>query len=266
MIKSDPLFCQTHPVAKGALFASLLALLTTTSLLPGGIAYAQESPPQPQANVEAPVAQPSAAANPEEDYKAGRTAYEGNDWFAAIPLLRSAATAGHLPAMVMLATILTRAAENQEAMIWYNKAAQGGSLDGAYWLGTILSIELDNPTIPDKNTPPPDPKINHGPEEALKWLTIAAEGAHPAAMFSMFTIYAQGKLGQKVEPKTALDWLQRSADKGFTPAMKELAVSYTRGLLGLAPNPKEAERWNKAVQATEPPPTASKPNQKEKKK
>ncbi|MBF0153186.1 MAG: sel1 repeat family protein [Magnetococcales bacterium] len=259
MIETSPLSRRVHGGAAGTRLAKvltiLLALGTATGLATSSLALAAD----PQPGVAAP------SANPEEDFKAGRTAYENNDWFAAIPPLRRSAMAGHMPAMVMLGTIQARAEESAEALLWYHKAAEAGSLDGAYWLGTMLLNELETPATETKGAKP-DKTVVHGPEEALKWLTRAATGNHPPAMFALSNVYLHGKLGQHADPKTALDWLQRAADKGFTPAMKELAAAYTRGLLGLAPNPKESQRWEKAVQDAEnanakSEPKTAKPNQ-----
>ncbi|MBF0438819.1 MAG: sel1 repeat family protein [Magnetococcales bacterium] len=190
----------------------------------------------------------------EADYKAGSLAYQGDDWFSAIPPLRRAATAGHLPSMEMLAMILNRAAETTESMEWYHKAAEAGSLEGAYWLGVLLQVEIDAARAAPKTAKPeaaPKSSIPHGPEEALKWLSLAAEKNHPAAMFAMSNVHTMGKLGQPVDYKIALDWLQRSADAGYTPAMKELSKVHAQGLLGLSPNAKEALRWDKAVKEIE---------------
>lgn len=249
MRNTGQLSSRTPKATMSVLLTCLLAICATTS-----VALAQDPPPPQQAPNTT-----EASSNPEEDFKAGRAAYEGNDWFSAIPILRRAANAGHLPSMVMLGTILNRAAETNEGVLWYHKAAQAGSLDGAYWLGTTLAVETEaadqiKKTAKDKKTTQdnqPDPNLPNGPEDALKWLNLAAEGNHPEAMFSMFNIHAQGKLGQLVDPKIALDWLQRSADKGFIPAMKELAKANAQGLFGLTPNPTEAQRWNKAVQDLE---------------
>ncbi|MBF0126227.1 MAG: sel1 repeat family protein [Magnetococcales bacterium] len=257
-MNTGPLSCRTLLGTLGRVGA----VLTVASFAVTGVAQAEETPPPP-ANQPAPD---TSAANPEADFKAGRTAYEGNDWFASLPPLRRAAAAGHVPAMVMLGLIFNRAAENDEALIWYHKAALAGSLDGAYGLGTMLEVEASAPPPPpakeDATKPAPPPpetvkaaaEIARGPEEALKWLSRAAEGNHPPAMFSLSNIYAQGKLGQNVDKKIALDWLKRAADKNFTPAMKELARVYAFGLLGETLNPKEAERLEQAVRATEPPP------------
>ena len=56
--------------------------------------------------------------------------------------------------------------------------------------------------------------IERDPDEAVKWLTKAAESGHVAAMDQMVRVYLQGELGQSVDHAKAEQWRKGRATRG----------------------------------------------------
>jgi TPR repeat protein len=81
----------------------------------------------------------SALAGPEEDFLEGMKLVARVDYVSAIPYLRKAADAGHPAAAAVLGSIEYDANNDEEAIKYYRKAATAGNLPGMFGLASMLS-------------------------------------------------------------------------------------------------------------------------------
>lgn len=171
----------------------------------------------------------SAFAAAEDEYRAGLKFYQGGDVTTAMARLRKASDAGHAPAQVLLAEILDQAEMNEEAVVYYRKAAEQGNADGEFGLGNMYASGEG---------------VKRDPAEARKWLTRAAEKNHVRAMAAVAQAYISGGLGLDDKERSgdeARRWLLRAADNQYLPALDFLARAYRAGTLGLSIDLKQAE-------------------------
>ncbi len=169
---------------------------------------------------------------PEDDYQAGRKAFQGGDMANAMALLRKAADIGHAGAQTLLGYILDISDENEEALKYYRLAANQGHAEAQYGLGTLYSVGEG---------------VKKDPAEALKWFHRAAEQNHVPAILALAQAYWRTTLGldaaAKPPPEEALRWIKRAAENNDVASIQAMAVAYRRGLLGLAPDPEQALAW-----------------------
>lgn len=161
-------------------------------------------------------------AGPEEDYKAGFELYtKRNDVVNSVPLLRSAADAGHAQAQAVLAGILDYSEFDEEALAYYRKSAAQGNVDGQFGLATMLTTGEGG---------------SKDPVEARRLLTLAAEQGHKQAVNVLAQAYISGQLEiteeQRQSPE-ALHWIKLSADANYLPAMKALIDAHRTGGYGM---------------------------------
>jgi TPR repeat protein len=79
------------------------------------------------------------------------------------------------------------------------------------------------------------------PEEAVRWISAAAEGGSPRAQTKLGLMYAQGQ-GLTKDPTQAVVWYQRAADQNYAVAQNNLGVMYAQGL-GVPKDTTEAYKW-----------------------
>lgn len=145
--------------------------------------------------------------DPEAAYKAGNEAYRKNDWFGAMDHLRQSAAVQHVPSMLMLAYILDRAEEDVAAIGWYRKAAMMNSAEGALRLGLMLTRGAG---------------VEKNETEGLEWITRSAKLNHYPAMMVLADTYKRGRMGVTANPEEANKWLEMAARGKFMPAIKAL--------------------------------------------
>lgn len=158
-----------------------------------------------------------ANAGSDEDYAEGVIRYERNDFSNAMPLLRRAADAGHVKAMVILASILDAAEVDEEAAIYYRKAADAGNLDGIFGLATMYAS---------------GDGVKKDLDETKRLLLKAAEGGHQQSIWVLAQAYIRGELEipeDQRSGKEALKWITLAAEKNFLPAMESLEKAYRTG-------------------------------------
>ncbi len=171
----------------------------------------------------------AAAANAEDEYRAGQMFYQRGDVTGAMARLRIASDVGHAPAQVLLADILDQAEMNEEAVAQYRKAATQGNADGEYGLGNMYANGEG---------------VKRDPAEARKWILRAAEKNHPRATTTLAQAYLGGGLGLSNAERNGEDarrWVTRAADNHYLPALDYLAKAYRKGLMGLAVDEKQAQ-------------------------
>lgn len=164
----------------------------------------------------------AAWAGPEEDYTAGYDLYyKQGDMVAAMPLLHKAADAGYAPAQATLAFILDYSEFNDDAAVYYRKAAEQGNANGQFGLATMLvSGEGTKQDLP----------------EARRLFTLAAEQGHEQSINVLAQAYISGQLGiteDQRQGSEALRWVKLSAGSNYLPAMKVLIDAYRAGGFGM---------------------------------
>ncbi len=170
-------------------------------------------------------------AGPPEDFATGAKSYAAGDVVGSMPLLRRSADAGHAPAQVLLAEILDRSEFDEEAVVYYRKAAEQGSADGQFGLGSMYSIGEG---------------LKKDVSAARRWITLAADQGHKQAVGVMAQAFIAGQLGvsdQERQGEEARRWIRKAADLGYLPAVDALVLAYRNGAPGLDADAAEADRW-----------------------
>lgn len=166
-----------------------------------------------------------------EDFDVASKAYAAGDVVGSMPLLKRSADAGHAPAQVLLAEIYDRSEFDEDAVVYFRKAADQGSADGQFGLGSMYSIGEG---------------VKKDLSAARRWITLAAEQGHKQAVGVMAQAYMSGQLGideKERQSEEALRWIRKAADLGFLPAVDALVVVYRNGTLGVAADAAETGRW-----------------------
>ncbi|MCC0030788.1 MAG: sel1 repeat family protein [Brucellaceae bacterium] len=172
---------------------------------------------------------------PEAEFQYALLLLEGHfyekDEMEAMRLMRKAADAGNRLAQFNVAQLLVQErpgpAGMREALPYFRKAAEAGVPDAQYALSQILSSGIAN-IIPDD-------------EEALKWLTLAAQQNYDTAQVDLGTWLVEGRGGQR-DAKAGFRWLKLAADQGNVAAQNRVAKLYRAGV-GVEADPVEAAAW-----------------------
>lgn len=177
-------------------------------------------------------------AGPQEDYVAGRKAYLAGDVPGAMPALKRAADAGFAPAQSLYGYILDRAEYNEEAAMYFRRAAEQGDADGQYGLAVLHAAGEGVPR---------DPAV------AREMFERAGNQGHVLATVALSQAFLAGSLGFKTDPAdaTGLAWVKKAGALGSIPALKYLAQGYRSGAFGAA-DLAEAERLEKRIRELSP--------------
>jgi TPR repeat protein len=114
-----------------------------------------------------------------------------------------------------------------EALNWYRRAAQQGSIDAA----TDIALLYAN----GKGVP-------RNPEQAVVWFRRAAEGGDPSAQYNLGLMYERGE-GVPRDYREAIRWFAAAADQKLIPPLLSLAELYVQ-----PPNAAVTADLNKAMQ------------------
>lgn len=145
----------------------------------------------------------------------GVAAEDRRDLNDALRWLTRAAEAGHISAMMRLASIYNDAPGIRnpgESRRWLTRAAEGGSPDAAFRLGKAYEA---------------DGEAGHQ-AEAVKWYRKAAEAGHGDGMNNLATMLASG-IGTARDERAAHEWYRRASEKQHTVAMFNLAAMLDDG-------------------------------------
>jgi TPR repeat protein len=188
----------------------------------------------------------TANAGADEDYAAGMVAYQRTDFFVAVPLLRKAADAGHVEAAAVLGTIYDGAEQDEQAYIYYKKAADAGNTDGMIGQATLL---LSGEVVPKD-------------VDAAKALIFkAANAGNKIAVQILAESYLRGGLGIPEADRKgpdALKWITAAAELSFIPALETLQQAYLSGDYGLVVDPAKSEEMRQRILSLKPPPPQKK--------
>jgi uncharacterized protein len=106
----------------------------------------------------------------------------------------------------------TKKPDPEEALAWYKRAAEQGSLDAATNIALMCAHGVG---------------ISKDPARAIAWFRRAAEGGDATAQYNLALIYGRGN-GMPQNSKESIRWLTAAADQNVLPAILDLAASYMR--------------------------------------
>lgn len=179
-------------------------------------------------------AAPVAQADVTSDYEQGMRSFNNGDLFGAMAPLRRAADAGHPGAQTTLAYILDLGETNQEAMRYYQLAADQDYPDGIYGLASMYmagdGVERDR-------------------ERAHKLLLKAVNMGHARSINALVDEYLNGHFATADSGIDIASILKASADAGYLRAMTALAIGYQSGKHGLPVDPALAAQWKQRATA-----------------
>lgn len=174
------------------------------------------------------------AADPEAEMQAGLDAWQAGDMIAAMQHYHVAAEAGLPQAQAKLGYIYDQSNDDEQAVYWYREAAMQQHPDGEFGLGEMYAkgegVEQDF-------------------DVAVEMFMRAAVGGHAQARGVLANAYERGTLGRDVSEAEALRWLTLAADGGDINAMQRMVSLYRDGGLGIVPDPARAEDWQARVDA-----------------
>lgn len=201
--------------------------------------------------------------NAEEIFTLGHQAFEEKDYEKALPLLRQAAEAGNVDAMVDLGRMYWRGwgvdTDDSTAVFWFRKAAEQNHAGGQYWMGVMYrdgrGVTRDYTQAyewylkaADQNYADAQYAIGQFYEygnynlpqdynKAYEWYKKAADNGEDGALIAIGQMYAYGR-GFEKDEKKALEWYKQAADHGLDSAMIQIGSLYKS-----QKNFSEAEKW-----------------------
>ncbi|MCG7931526.1 MAG: sel1 repeat family protein [Candidatus Thiodiazotropha lotti] len=146
-------------------------------------------------------------ADSQADYQIGLEAYQREDLITAIESLRSAADSGHAKAQCLLGYVFDIAEENEQALHYYQLAADQGEAEGAYGLGSLYATGQG---------------VAQDHEQAVRLYQQAAEAGHLMAIDVLVTAYLDGGLSLTKDRQKAILLLERSAELGHSSSLQRL--------------------------------------------
>jgi TPR repeat protein len=172
----------------------------------------------------------------EAEMQAGLDAWQAGDMIGALKHYHVAAEAGIALAQAKLGYIYDQSNDDEKAVQWYRQAADQQHPDGEFGLGEMYAkgegVEQDY-------------------EVAVEMYMRAAVGGHAQARRVLANAYEHGALGRKASADEALRWLTLAANSGDINAMRRMASLYAEGGLGVKPDPAQAEQWQARVDAAQ---------------
>ena len=151
----------------------------------------------------------------------------------AIKWLKEAAKNEKVEAQEKLAQYYEKNKDDINAKTWYEKAANQGSILGAYKLGEYCMVGTTGVAINEV--------------EAVQWYKKAAYGRHTIAQYKLGECYENG-IGIAKNRYEELTWYRKSAEAGYVKAQYKMGVKYDKGL-GVTQNYRVAINWyEKAMQ------------------
>jgi TPR repeat protein len=176
----------------------------------------QRNQPEPVANPapENVVKVPDTQTSMTEKFTQAMQLAQQNRYAEALPLLQQLAEQGNAPAQFHLAQLYRDgqgvARNNDQALIWYRKAAEQGQVKAQNYLGWFYSAAQD-----------------YSP--AVAWYRKAAEQGYAEAQYNLGWLYAKGR-GVVQDNKQAVDWFSKAAQQGYADAQFNLGWMYAKGL------------------------------------
>ncbi|MCP3461546.1 tetratricopeptide repeat protein [Bradyrhizobium sp. CCGUVB23] len=146
------------------------------------------------------------------------------------PVLRAAAMKGDATAAYEIGVRFAEgkgvAANYEEAVKWYDRAAQAGVVLATFRLGTLYEKGLG---------------VKRDADIARRYYTQAAERGNAKAMHNLAVLDADGG-GRGANYKSASQWFRKAADRGVADSQYNLGILYARGI-GVEQNLAESYKW-----------------------
>ncbi|HZR85643.1 MAG TPA: hypothetical protein VFB02_02510 [Bradyrhizobium sp.] len=145
------------------------------------------------------------------------------------PVLRTAVMKGDPTAAYEIAVRFAEgkgvAINYEEAVKWYDRAAQAGLIPATFRLGTLYEKGLG---------------VKKDADIARRYYLQAAERGNAKAMHNLAVLYADG--GGSPDYKSAAQWFRKAADHGVADSQFNLGILYARGI-GVDQNLAESFKW-----------------------
>ena len=158
------------------------------------------------------------AESPEEFVAKANEAFDRGDIVSSMAFYRKAAEGGYVPAQTRLAYLLDQSEENEEAVVWYQKAIENGDAAAEFGLAG-MHVSGDG--------------IAQNVDEALRLFTSSANKGHIPAIHVMIAAYEKGEMGLRVDYETARAWLEKGIQMNDPWSIQRLSDAYSKGELGL---------------------------------
>jgi localization factor PodJL len=146
------------------------------------------------------------------------------------PMLRDAALRGDPSAAYEIAARYAEGRGTQvnyeEAIKWYERAADKGIVLAMFRVGTLMEKGLGTKKDPDA---------------ARRYYVLAAERGNAKAMHNLAVLDADGG-GRGPNYKAAGNWFKKAAERGIADSQYNLGILYARGI-GLEQNLAESYKW-----------------------
>ena len=146
------------------------------------------------------------------------------------PVLRAAALKGDPAAAYEIGVRYTEgkgvAVNFDEALKWYDRAAQAGVVPAVFRLGTFYEKGMS---------------VKKDVDIARRYYLQAAERGNAKAMHNLAVLDADGG-GKGANYKSASEWFRKAADRGVADSQFNLGILYARGI-GVEQNLAESYKW-----------------------
>ena len=113
-----------------------------------------------------------------------------------------------------------------EALKWYDRAAQAGVVPAVFRLGTFYEKGMS---------------VKKDADIARRYYLQAAERGNAKAMHNLAVLDADGG-GKGANYKNASEWFRKAADRGVADSQFNLGILYARGI-GVEQNLAESYKW-----------------------
>jgi TPR repeat protein len=214
------------------------------------------------ASVATARAQPTDASDVAEALRPAVSAYRAGDLPTAEARLRPLVSSGDHDATAWLGVVLIDRGAAKEGVLWLQRAADGGSTEGAHRLAIAFAEGLGGLA---KNEPRAielfekaanaghrRAQLNLGvlylratPRDLLQaraWLEKAASDGDPYATYTLGRAMSDGEGAVVSDPVRAADLFRRAAEKGHAPAMLRYALALADGN-GARQDRATAQKW-----------------------
>ena len=146
------------------------------------------------------------------------------------PVLRAAALKGDPAAAYEIGVRYSEgkgvAVNLDEALKWYDRAAQAGVVPAVFRLGTFYEKGMS---------------VKKDADIARRYYLQAAERGNAKAMHNLAVLDADGG-GKGANYKSASEWFRKAADRGVADSQFNLGILYARGI-GVEQNLAESYKW-----------------------
>jgi serine/threonine protein kinase len=229
------------PAALGASGVVLVAVIISAGMLvrslPPSVSSASETPTALVSRDKDKLPLAGASASPEK--RRMLTAFDRKDYAEAFKLALPLAQSNDSEAADILGQIyesgLNGQKSDEQAFVWYRKAAEEGNADAEHALGYFYLLGKGGAPLSES--------------EAVYWFRSAAEKGLAKAQKNLGDLYYQGKGVQKVDKREAFEWYKRAATSNDGAAEFALGGYYEDGRPPVSQDYQQAADWYRKAAA-----------------